>query len=162
MWLKRLFSISFPSRCNSCRYKPIIYKPLSERNYSKKICKILTIMDNNTVYLRHQPNEPQVQINFQYKSIEFDMDRLFNFSRSITETINTFAERIRTSVEKEVLKQSRRKKVKPKDAESNEKLIPTTPKVKNNFINIRIQDISAGGGCTINKSRVSLSNYFRV
>lgn len=68
------------------------------------------------------------------------MDRLFNFSRSITETIHTFAERIRTSVEKEVLKKSRKKKIKPlKDAENNGKQVPlptTTPKVTvyNNFL----------------------------
>lgn len=107
MWFKNIFSLS------SSRGKVKLFLS-TQRQLSKYFCK--TKYKMNVVYLRHQPNDQQFQINFQYKNQDLDIDRVFNFSRNVQETIQACTDRIRTNMEKEFLKKFRKKKVKvPKD-----------------------------------------------
>ena len=60
-------------------------------------------------YLRYL-NEDKFSLCFYCKHDEFRINRQFNFSRQLSEPINTFLSRVNTNVEKQVNKKRKRKK----------------------------------------------------
>lgn len=72
----------------------------------------------STAYFRRHPNTENIELTFQYKNDALNIDRVFNFQRSLTETIETTLGRIRTNFEKELRKKGGgggKKKKKPTD-----------------------------------------------
>lgn len=64
----------------------------------------------NTAYLRHTNNSEQFQITFQYTNPELNVNRQFNFSRQLNETVDTFTNRVSVNVEKFINKKTKKKK----------------------------------------------------
>ncbi|XP_062541098.1 2',5'-phosphodiesterase 12 [Armigeres subalbatus] len=64
----------------------------------------------NVAYFRQLPNEEQCAICFHLSSERYRIDKVFNFSRNVTENIDASLERMRTNIEKEVKKKYNRKK----------------------------------------------------
>lgn len=61
-------------------------------------------------YFRLKPDDNQVHINFHYRNADQQIDRVFNLSRSVSETVNTCMQRIQANVQKELQKRARRAK----------------------------------------------------
>lgn len=64
----------------------------------------------NVVYFRQLPGEDQCAICFHLASERYRIDKVFNFSRNLTENIDASLERMRTNIEKEVKKKTNKKK----------------------------------------------------
>lgn len=78
----------------------------------------------NTVYFRHENAEQKIQINFRYTNKRLGIDRAFNFVRNEDEKIEICLDRIRTNLQKEFTKKTRKAKSKKKgstELNSNEK-----------------------------------------
>lgn len=91
------------------------------REYNQSAHKLVYNM--NIAYFRHTESDNQFHITFRYVNEAFAIDRTFNFSRYITENISTCMDRIRTNVEKEFQKKTKKKKNK----KELDHLIPTRP-----------------------------------
>lgn len=71
-------------------------------------------------HIRRHADAANIEIVFHYKNAELGIDRVFNFQRSLTESINSSLQRIKTNVEKEYNKKNKKsKKSKKGDAESS-------------------------------------------
>lgn len=80
----------------------------------------------NTAYLRTNPPESLVQINFHYVNAELQIDRVFNLARSISETVDSCLGRIKANMEKELQKKRRKKKSAPKEDCAQDGAVATT------------------------------------
>ncbi|XP_065077061.1 2',5'-phosphodiesterase 12 [Ochlerotatus camptorhynchus] len=106
----------------------------------------------NVAYFRQLPNEAQCAICFHLASERYRIDKVFNFSRNVTENIDASLERMRTNIEKEVKKKSnKKKKNKPGTGEQlpeteNSQAMQELPDVKVRFFDVRkeqdLQDIT--------------------
>lgn len=92
------------------------------RNYIKGANKQFYKM--STAYFRHETEQNQFQITFRLLNDQFKIDRTFNFSRYITENITTCMDRIKTNVEKEFVKKTKKKKSKVAEKNSFESTAP--------------------------------------
>lgn len=76
----------------------------------------------NTAYFRHHQNTENIEFTFEFKSDVHGIDRIFNFQRTFTETIETTFGRVRINFEKELRKQlvggNKKKKGKNEEAKS--------------------------------------------
>jgi hypothetical protein len=76
---------------------------------------------NNIAYFKQLPNDDQtVHITFRLKNNEYQVDRIFNFSRKLDESIDVSIERIKTNVEKEFNKKLNKLKKSKKKVENVE------------------------------------------
>uniref|UniRef100_A0A1Q3F6I5 2',5'-phosphodiesterase 12 n=1 Tax=Culex tarsalis TaxID=7177 RepID=A0A1Q3F6I5_CULTA len=69
-----------------------------------------------TAYFRQLPEEEQCAISFRVASERYRIDKVFNFSRNVTECVDASLERMRANIEKEVKKRGVGKKKKAKVA----------------------------------------------
>ncbi|KAL1399074.1 hypothetical protein pipiens_008491 [Culex pipiens pipiens] len=58
----------------------------------------------HTAYFRQLPDEEQCAISFRVASERYRIDKVFNFSRNVTENVDASLERMRANIEKEVRK----------------------------------------------------------
>lgn len=65
-------------------------------------------------YFRQLPNEEQCAISFRVASERYRIDKVFNFSRNVTENVDASLERMRANIEKEVKKKGAGKGAKKK------------------------------------------------
>ena len=72
----------------------------------------------NKVYFRNEPGSTELQISFRYKNPEMNVDREFNFCRTMNENIDDALVRIRNNISKELNKKSKKKQKKPKQQQS--------------------------------------------
>lgn len=81
-------------------------------NFGQPVCQIHKHPNYkmNIVYIRHQPGDDQFSINFRfiYDTEVYRTDRVFNFTRNVSETASSCVERIRTNIEKDFIKQNRK------------------------------------------------------
>lgn len=71
-------------------------------------------------HIRRHADAANIEIIFHYKNPEVGIDRVFNFQRSVTESINSSLQRIKTNVEKEYNKKNKKsKKSKKGEVESS-------------------------------------------
>lgn len=87
----------------------------------RKVHKYIYSMDK--AYYRQKDNE-HFQFNFEYNNTELNVNRQFNFSRQLTETVGTFLNRININVEKALIKKIKRKKKKNIENADNEIIEP--------------------------------------
>ncbi|XP_055844280.1 2',5'-phosphodiesterase 12 [Episyrphus balteatus] len=81
----------------------------------------------NKVYFRNEPGSAELQISFRYKNPEMNVDREFNFCRTMTENIDDALVRIRNNISKELNKKSKKKQKKPKQQSQPEDGTATIP-----------------------------------
>lgn len=101
--------------CSSPSTKGVAH--LQSLRHRHAVPKFLFAMD--TAYFRARAESAAVQINFHYVNPKLQLDRVFNLQRSLTETLESCLNRIRSNLEKELLKKrgrNKKKKVVPADA----------------------------------------------
>lgn len=95
---------------------------ICRRNYTKFAHKCVYKM--NIAYFK--TIDDRCNISFRYVNKGFNVDRIFNFSRSLSENVDICLERIRTNVEKEVSKKIKNKTSKKKKGKPVEEPAETT------------------------------------
>nr|XP_019553522.2 LOW QUALITY PROTEIN: 2',5'-phosphodiesterase 12-like [Aedes albopictus] len=97
----------------------------------------------NVAYFRQLPNEEQCAICFHLSSERYRIDKVFNFSRNVTENIDASLERMRANIEKEVKKKTNKKKKNKSEpaegsleASSSSKEEQAVPKVSVRFFDV--------------------------
>lgn len=68
------------------------------------------IFKMDKAYVRHLTETEQFEFTFHYINPDLKVDRPFNFCRQLSETVDSFLNRISTNVEKIVIKKNKRKK----------------------------------------------------
>lgn len=86
----------------------------------------------NKVYFRNEPGSSELQISFRYKNPEMNVDREFNFCRTMTENIDDAIVRIRNNISKVLNKKSKKKQKKPD---------PQTDSTSTSTDNSEVQDV---------------------
>ncbi|XP_055913295.1 2',5'-phosphodiesterase 12 [Eupeodes corollae] len=86
------------------------------RNFASHAHKIKKM---NKVYFRNEPGTTELQISFRYKNPEKNVDREFNFCRTMDENIDDALVRIRNNISKELNKKSKKKQKKSKQSQED-------------------------------------------
>uniref|UniRef100_A0A2M4CRH8 2',5'-phosphodiesterase 12 n=1 Tax=Anopheles darlingi TaxID=43151 RepID=A0A2M4CRH8_ANODA len=63
----------------------------------------------HTAYFKHLPGDSHCQIRFHLVAAQHRLDKVFNFNRSIDESVEVCLERMRCNIEKELTKKNKRK-----------------------------------------------------
>lgn len=78
---------------------------------------------DQVVHFQQLPSSDTVQVYLQYSNEKLNVNRQFNFSRKVAETIDSFTGRVRGNLEKELSKRNKKKKAKP----AKDEPLPETP-----------------------------------
>ncbi|XP_053677994.1 2',5'-phosphodiesterase 12 [Anopheles nili] len=106
-----------------------------------------------TAYFKHVAGDEQCQISFHLIIEKFKIDKVFNFNRSLTESIDNSLERIRSNVEKEFSKKLNRKKKVKKPSE-----VSYCNEVDSNISQVEAVPLQEPIDVTISTSNGKLSN----
>lgn len=93
-------------------------------------------------HIRRHGNTDSIEIVFRYNNPQIGIDRVFNFQRSITETIQATLQRIKTNVGKEYDKKLKKKPKKSKNAAASSS--DATPPPPEPIMPPREVDLSGG------------------
>jgi len=74
-----------------------------------------TLHNMNIIYFQKLENQNNFTIKFNYKNSIYNIDRQFNFNRNINETVSFCLSRIKTNIEKEFIKNSKKQLRKTKN-----------------------------------------------
>lgn len=91
----------------------LIFRQLSKLqcNYNSfRTAKYLSKKIMNKVYMLHSEPSGNFEIKFSFSDKDVNVNRQFNFKRSITETVDVVLSRVKTNVEKVVTNKSKRRK----------------------------------------------------
>lgn len=77
------------------------------------------------VHVRRHVDATNIELVFRYQNPQIGVDRVFNFERNLSETINSTINRIKNNIEKEHNKKKKNKKKAPKG--EGETVQPTQP-----------------------------------
>lgn len=94
--------------CAGLNILKIVSFQAQRRYFSQKTKGYLFSM--NKAYLRQCDDGQHFEFTFEYKQEEPTVKRVFNFSRKLSEDVDTFLTRVSSSVEKVVSKKKKRKK----------------------------------------------------